>query len=62
MYLSKKIMELEKLKIHCFGHIHESRGVKEVGKIKYINASICGMPYSDLGLPVDLEYKGSDER
>lgn len=33
-------------KFHCFGHIHESHGIKKFHDITFINASYCDMPYN----------------
>ena len=50
-YLRDKIKELKQLKIHAFGHIHEAEGVEIVDGVIFINASICGIPYSNLNEP-----------
>lgn len=33
--------ELDALRLHIFGHIHESYGVKNIGPVTYMNASNC---------------------
>lgn len=46
---SKGLQEIvlkRKPKFHCFGHIHESHGVKKFHDITFINASYCDMPYN----------------
>ena len=44
--LSKKIVTLEKLRYHFFGHIHFWGGLqKTVGNVTYFNASICDELY-----------------
>jgi len=50
--LRKRIDKLEHIKLHITGHIHESRGVsiEHADHHDYVtvNASICGIPYSDV--------------
>ncbi len=41
--------------LHIFGHIHGSYGSVEIGRTKYINASICTEEYMATNLPVELE-------
>jgi Icc-related predicted phosphoesterase len=48
MSLVKAINDLPNLKLVICGHIHEGRGHMERNGILYINASNCGIPYSDL--------------
>ncbi len=53
-------VRLTKLKLHVAGHIHESRGtsLESTNYDKYIavNASICGIPYSDIIInPITIE-------
>lgn len=44
------------LKLHVVGHIHESRGCYFNGKFLTVNASICGIPYTDVLLnPITVE-------
>jgi Icc-related predicted phosphoesterase len=35
-----------KPRLHCFGHIHEGRGMSTVGETIYVNASICDERYT----------------
>jgi Icc-related predicted phosphoesterase len=53
--LANKISELKQLKIHCFGHIHDSYGVFDNGMVKYINASICNEDYKPFNKPIVVE-------
>ena len=42
-------------KIHCFGHIHEGYGVKEIDDIKFINASNMDADYQLINDPIIVE-------
>jgi Icc-related predicted phosphoesterase len=44
-HLREKILDLKKLKIHAFGHIHEASGVLEVDGTTYVNASALNRRY-----------------
>lgn len=47
--LRKHIDEkLKNLKLHVTGHIHESRGTLLKDGVLTVNASICGIPYTDV--------------
>lgn len=46
--LKKRISELENLKLHVTGHVHESRGTLYKDGLLTVNASICGIPYTDV--------------
>ena len=46
--LNKRLSELKNLKLHVTGHIHEDRGTKLCESYLCVNASICGIPYSDI--------------
>lgn len=48
--LLNRINQLEQLRLHVFGHIHCSRGILEVGKKTFINASVLNdgyLPYTE---------------
>lgn len=49
--LREKIEQLKQLKLHVFGHIHESHGVQG----KFVNASIMNEDYDPVNLPVRIE-------
>jgi Icc-related predicted phosphoesterase len=53
--LANKIKELKNLKIHSFGHIHDSYGVYDNGLVKFINASICNEDYRPINEPITIE-------
>jgi Icc-related predicted phosphoesterase len=53
--LTNKIKELEQLKIHCFGHIHDGYGVFDNGTVKFVNASICNEQYKPVNLPIVID-------
>lgn len=44
--LMNRIDQLDKLKLHVFGHIHSSSGEAYFNGTKFINASICDEQYS----------------
>lgn len=46
--LTERLMELPNLKLHVTGHIHESRGTLLRDGVLTVNASICGLPYTDV--------------
>jgi Icc-related predicted phosphoesterase len=43
-YLRDRVDSLEKLKLHCFGHIHYSYGIQGHNPI-FLNAAVCGENY-----------------
>ncbi len=53
--LRPKVLELEHLKLHVFGHIHESYGVHDNGYTKFVNASICTLRYQATNLPIVID-------
>lgn len=56
--LRRKLFELKKLQIHCFGHIHEGYGkdgAENDNGIILINASICNLNYSPKNEPFLIE-------
>lgn len=50
--LKKRIDQLKDLKVHVYGHIHEQGNVKKIGKVLYINASICNLKYDPVNKPI----------
>ena len=50
--LSKRIENLTNLKVHTFGHLHESYGSIEKNGVLYINASICNDQYKPVNKPI----------
>jgi Icc-related predicted phosphoesterase len=42
--------KLSNLKLHVTGHIHESRGMLLKNGVLTINASVCGIPHSDINI------------
>jgi len=54
--LKNRIEELDNLKLHVFGHIHESRGTQLYNNKLFVNAAICGIPYTDVLInPITVE-------
>ncbi len=54
--LLEKIKQLERLKIHVFGHIHEAYGIEERMGIRFINASILDVRYRLSHQPIVVEW------
>lgn len=52
--LAARVGELGQLKLHCFGHIHESYGRENDAHIS-VNASICDIDYDAVNAPVLIE-------
>ena len=53
-YLFDKVMEI-KPKLHVFGHIHYSYGMKTFNDVKFVNASICDESYKPTNSPWSIE-------
>lgn len=53
--LSKRIDQLKDLKLHQFGHIHHSNGMKLHNGIIYINASVCDEKYLPLNPIIEVD-------
>lgn len=54
-HLMERIKQLDRLKIHVFGHIHERRGIAEGGTVTYVNASTLDLKYREVRPPIVLE-------
>ena len=54
--LYKKVMEI-KPKVHAFGHIHSSYGMKEMDGMTFINASSLGEDYLYQNDPITLDFE-----
>jgi Icc-related predicted phosphoesterase len=52
--LLEKIKTLKSLKVHAFGHIHESWGVQKLNEVHFINSSVLDFHYEVKNLPVFL--------
>lgn len=55
--LRERIGSLSALRLHAFGHIHETYGTFSEGGRQFVNASICDFEYAPVNAPVvvDLE-------
>lgn len=54
--LAQRLYELPNLKLHVTGHIHEDRGILLQDGRLTVNASICGLPYTDVLInPITVE-------
>lgn len=60
--LAKRIKELEKLKLHVSGHIHECYGIRTVNGVDFVNAAICTREYKPLNKPIVMEIECRDGR
>lgn len=54
-YLDVEILERIKPKISCFGHIHESYGIKKINQTLFVNASILNHRYELVNKPIIIE-------
>jgi Icc-related predicted phosphoesterase len=55
MDLYNRIQELEQLKLHVFGHLHDGYGQIKIRNTTFINASICTEQYKPTNKPVVIE-------
>lgn len=53
--LRGRIEDLKELKLHVFGHIHESAGQCKVGDTTFVNAAICDGAYRPTNRPIVIE-------
>jgi Icc-related predicted phosphoesterase len=53
--LLDRIGNLNSLKCHIFGHIHNSYGTKQVGPCTFVNAASCTEAYSPTNPPIVVE-------
>ena len=53
--LRRAVFRLPLLKLHVFGHIHESYGLNEQGGTKFVNAALCDLRYRPVHAPVVID-------
>lgn len=54
--LLHRIRELPNLKLHVFGHIHESYGSEKLkDSLTFVNASSCNLRYNPINKPIVIE-------
>jgi len=53
--LSKRISELNDLKVHAFGHIHEANGTHWDKDVVYVNSSILNLEYEVKNSPIIIK-------
>ncbi len=53
--LAARVLQLPALKLHVFGHIHESYGSVVKGKTTFVNASVCNRRYEPVNKPFIYE-------
>lgn len=54
--LMDRIKQLNKLKLHVFGHIHGSHGVECHSGVNYINAASCDEDYDAVNAPIVIDF------
>lgn len=54
--LLHKVSELQQLKIHVFGHIHEGYGYRDVGGTLFLNASVLDEHYALKNRPILVDW------
>lgn len=52
-----KAVERIKPRLHVFGHIHGGYGEYEIGKTRFVNASICDESYQPVNKPIVVEME-----
>lgn len=50
--LISRISQLEHLRLHVFGHIHEAYGQKTINGVTYCNVSSCTLQYEPVNKPM----------
>jgi Icc-related predicted phosphoesterase len=53
--LAGRVKELKELKLHVFGHVHESYGYTTQNGVHFVNASSCTLNYKPINLPVVVD-------
>ncbi len=53
-----RIVMLREPKLHVFGHIHHSHGIRVINGTTFVNAAICDESYKHTQDPIVLDYKG----
>ena len=51
-HLRHRLIFLDNLKLHVFGHIHEGYGIVTSPKRIYVNAAICNLRYEPVNAPI----------
>jgi predicted phosphodiesterase len=54
--LMERVKELKQLKVHIFGHIHESYGIKKKNGVLFINAAQMNKDYQLTNKPIVFDY------
>lgn len=52
--LKARLAQLSQLRLHVFGHIHESHGVQRRGNVLHLNACICDSQYDPIQKPIAI--------
>ena len=53
--LAHRIKQLKQLKLHVFGHLHESHGILEKDGVKFVNCSVLDDIYANVFEPIVIE-------
>lgn len=56
--LNARIAQLQDLRLHVCGHIHEGYGTQHVGNVLHVNACICDRSYEPVQMPWVLDIVG----
>jgi len=59
-FLAERLHKLPKLKLHVFGHIHESRGIKIVNNTTHLNVAQCQQHGTLASEPVSFMIDSQD--
>ena len=54
--LGARIRDLDKLRLHVFGHIHEGSGRLDRDPVTFLNVSICTIKYAPTNRPVVVDF------
>ncbi len=55
-FLLERILNLNNLKLHLFGHIHDSYGYCKIKNVLFANCSVCTEQYKPTNFPIVIDY------
>jgi Icc-related predicted phosphoesterase len=55
--LRDRLKDLKKLKLLVTGHIHQGAGIEKIGKVQFVNASICTESYQPINKVIKVKLK-----
>lgn len=53
--LAERIGQLQRLRVHVFGHIHEGYGTVRQGRRTFVNAAVCDLGYRPINSPIVVD-------